>query len=83
MHSIILKAHQFIIYLLYYYCTKSIINNINTIDVKVDGSLFEEKSNFNMLGLSFTCELDVEFWIVSVVKFASWNLDSFYEIILC
>ena len=33
-------------------------NNIVAIDLKVDGSVLEEKSSFKMLGLSFSSKLD-------------------------
>ena len=33
-------------------------NNNNAIDLKMDGSVLEEKSYFKMLGLSFSSELD-------------------------
>ena len=33
-------------------------NNISAIDVKVDGSVLEEKLSFKMLGLSFPSKLD-------------------------
>ena len=34
-------------------------NNSGAIDVKMDGSLHEEKSSFEMLGLSFSSKLDL------------------------
>ena len=33
-------------------------NNNGSIDVKMDGSILEEKSSFKMLGLTFTAKLD-------------------------
>ena len=33
-------------------------NNNGFIDVKMDGSVFEEKSSFKMLGLTFSSKLD-------------------------
>ena len=33
-------------------------NNTGAIDVKMDESVLEEKSSFNMLGLSFSSKLD-------------------------
>ena len=33
-------------------------NNIGAIDVKMDGSVLEEKSSFKMLGLTFSSKLD-------------------------
>ena len=33
-------------------------NNTGTIDVKMDGSVLEEKSSFKILGLTFSSKLD-------------------------
>ena len=33
-------------------------NNNGSIDVKMDGSILEEKSSFKMLGLNFSSKLD-------------------------
>ena len=33
-------------------------NNNGSLDVKMDGSVFKEKSSFKMLGLTFSCKLD-------------------------
>ena len=33
-------------------------NNNGSIDVKMDGSVLEEKSSFKMLGLTFSSKLD-------------------------
>ena len=33
-------------------------NNIGSIDVRMDGSVLEEKSSFKMLGLTFSPKLD-------------------------
>ena len=33
-------------------------NNSGAIDVKMDGSVFEEKSSYKMLGLTFPSKLD-------------------------
>ena len=45
-------------------------NNSDTIDVKVDGSIFDWKSSFKMLGPSFSSELDWYSYIVSFAKTA-------------
>ena len=37
----------------------------------MDGSVLEEKSSFNMLGLTFSSKLDWDSYIISVVKIAS------------
>ena len=41
------------------------------IDVKMDGSVFEEKPSFKKLGLSFSSELDWGSCIISITKTAS------------
>ena len=46
-------------------------NNTGAIDVKMDGSLLDEKSSFNMLELTFSCKLDWESYIFSFVKTVS------------
>ena len=46
-------------------------NNTGAIDVKVDGSVLEEKSSFNMLGLTFSSKLDWISYIISIAKTAS------------
>ena len=46
-------------------------NNTVAIDVKMDGSVLEEKSSFNMLGLTFCSKLDWGSYIISIAKTAS------------
>ena len=46
-------------------------NNTGSIDVKMDGSVLEEKSSFKMLGLTFSSKLDWGFYIISIAKTAS------------
>ena len=46
-------------------------NNTGAIDVKMDGSLLEEKSSFKMLGLTFSSTLDWGFYIISIANIAS------------
>ena len=45
--------------------------NTGAIDVKMDGSVFEEKTSFKMLGLTFSSKLDWGSYIVSIAKTAS------------
>ena len=45
--------------------------NIGAIDVKMDGSVLEEKTSFKMLGLTFSSKLDWGSYIVSTAKTAS------------
>ena len=40
-------------------------------DVKIDGSVLEEKSSFKMLGLTFSSKLDWDSFIISIAKTAS------------
>ena len=41
-------------------------NNSGSIDVKMDGSVLEEKSSFKMLGFSFSSKLDWGSYIISI-----------------
>ena len=48
------------------------LSNINSsTDVKMDGSVREEKSYFKMLGLTFSSKLDWGSYIISIAKTAS------------
>ena len=46
-------------------------NNTGAIDVKMGGSVLEEKSSFKMLGLNFSSKLDWGSYIISIAKTAS------------
>ena len=46
-------------------------NKTGTIDVKMDGSILEEKSSFKMLGLTFSSNLDCGSYIISIAKTTS------------
>ena len=46
-------------------------NNSGSIDVKIDGSVLEEKLSFKMLGLTFSFKLDWGSYIISIAKTAS------------
>ena len=46
-------------------------NNNGSIDVKMDGSVLEEKSSFKMLGLTFSSKLDWGSYIIPFAKSAS------------
>ena len=46
-------------------------NNIGAIDVKMDGSVLEEKSSFRRLGLTFSSKLDWGSYIISITRTAS------------
>ena len=46
-------------------------NNTGTNDVKMDGSVLNEKSSFKMLGLIFSSTLDLGSYIISIAKTAS------------
>ena len=46
-------------------------NNTGAIDMKMDGSVFEKKSSFKMLGLTFFSKLDWGSYIISIAKTAS------------
>ena len=51
-------------------------NNNGSIDVKMDGSVLEEKSSFKMLGLIFSSKLDCGSYIVSVAKTVSKKIEA-------
>ena len=46
-------------------------NNSGFIDLEMDGSVLEEKSSFEMLGLTFSSKLDLGSYNVSIAKTAS------------
>ena len=46
-------------------------NNSGSVDVKMGGSVLEEKSSFKMLGLIFSSQLDWSYYIISIAKTAS------------
>ena len=43
-------------------------NNNGSIDVKMNGSVLEDKSSFKILGLTFSSKLDQGSYIISVAK---------------
>ena len=45
--------------------------NNGSIDMKMDGSVFEEKSSFKMMGWTFSSKLDWGSYIISIAKIAS------------
>ena len=48
-----------------------LIKNTGDLDVKMDGSVLEEKSYFKMLGLTFSSKLDWGSYFISITKTAS------------
>ena len=46
-------------------------NNTGAIDVKMDGSVHEDKSSLKMLGLTFSSKLDWGSYIIAIAKSAS------------
>ena len=53
-------------------------NNIGAIKVKMDESVFETKSSFKMLWLTFFFKLDWGFYIIRIPKSASKKIGSFF-----
>ena len=51
-------------------------NNTGSIDVKMDGSILEEKSSLKMLGLTFSSKLDWGSYIISIAKTASKKIEA-------
>ena len=56
-------------------------NNNGSIDVKMDGSVLEEKSSFKMLGLTFSSKLDLGSYIISIAKTASKKIGATFDVI--
>ena len=52
-------------------------DNTGSIDVKLDGSVFEENSSFKMLGLTFSSTLNWGSYIISFAKTASKKIGAF------
>ena len=52
-------------------------NNNGSIDVKMDGSVLQEKSSFKMLGLSFSYKLNWGSYIISITKTVSKKIGAF------
>ena len=50
-------------------------NNNGSIDVKMDGSVLEEKSSFKMLGLTFSSKLDWVFTLSLLLKLSPRKLE--------
>ena len=51
-------------------------NNTGSIDVKMDGSVLEEKLSFQMMGLTFSSKLDLGSYIISIAKTASKKIEA-------
>ena len=49
----------------------TLYSKCGSIDVKMDGSVLEEKSSFEVLGLNFSSKLDWGSYIISIAKTAS------------
>ena len=49
-------------------------NNTGAIDVKIDGSVLEEKLSFKMLGLTFSSKMDRGSYIFSIAKTVSQKI---------
>ena len=56
-------------------------NNTGAIDTKMDGSVFDEKSCFKMLRLTFSTKLDLGFYIISIAKTASKKIGTFIHFV--
>ena len=56
--------------------------NTGAIDVKMNGSVLDEKSFFKMLGLTFSSKLDKDSALFLLLKLLrkNWSLDLFYEV---
>ena len=52
-------------------------NNTGAINMKMDGSVLEEKSYFKMLGLTFSSKLDWGSYIIYIAKIAAKKIEDF------
>ena len=57
-------------------------NYTGTINVNIDGSVYEDKSSFKMLGFTFSSKLDWGSYIISVAKTASKKILAFILFLL-
>ena len=57
--------------------------NTGGIDVRMDGSVLEDKTSFKMLGLTFSSKLDWGSYIVSIAKTASKKIVLTFAAMLC
>ena len=55
-------------------------NNTGAIDLKMDGSVLEEKSSFKTLWLTFSSQLDYGSYIISIAKTASNKIGALIRI---
>ena len=51
-------------------------NNTGAIDVKMDGSVLDEKLSFKILGLTFPSKLDWGSYIIFIAKTASRKIEA-------
>ena len=58
-------------------------NNTGAMDVKIDGSVLEEKSFFKMLGLTFSSKLDWGSYITSIAKSSSKKIGALIHCMKC
>ena len=56
------------------------LNNSGATDVKMDGSVLEEKSCFKILGPSFSSKLDWGSYVIFITKIDFNKIDMFYEV---
>ena len=57
-------------------------NNTGAINVNIDGSVYEDKSSFKMLGFTFSSKLDWGSYIISIAKTASKKILAFILFLL-
>ena len=58
-------------------------NSTGAIDVKMDGSVLEEKSSFKMLGFTFSSKLDWSSYIIFIAKTASKTIGALIHSLKC
>ena len=57
--------------------------NTGAIDVKIDGSVLEEKSSIKILGLTFSSKLDWSSYLFSIAKTASKKIGALIHSMKC
>ena len=55
-------------------------DNCGATDVKMDGSVLERKSSFEMVGFSFCAKLDWVSYVICIAKKGNWSFDLFYKV---
>ena len=58
-------------------------NNTGSVDVKMDGSVLEEKTYLKMLGFTFSSKLDWGSYVISIAKTVSKKIEALIRSMKC